>query len=443
MSEAQMMDAASSRQIADPPAQNMRNVAAASLVGATIEWYDFILYGTAAALIFNRQFFPELDPVAGTLAAFGAYVVGFAARPFGGLLFGHFGDKLGRKEALIVSMLIMGGSTAFIGLLPTYETIGIAAPILLVVLRLLQGIALGGETGGAVLISVEHSSAREMNFYGSFPQMGVPAGTILANLVFFATTAIASPEAFNSWAWRVPFLLSFVLVVFGLVIRLKIAETPHFLKAQKEREIVAVPGLEAVRTNWFRIALTALAICSASTVSYIWSVFTLSYGTNALGLDRSMLLLGVTCGSILWLVCIPFWGRWADRNGRRSVFIVGTIVLMLAAAAYFPLLNGANPLVVFLTLVAMGAVFPITHALQGSILADLFPAAVRYSGMGWTLGIASIFGGMSPLFATSLFAIDPTTVLVTAYMVGVCVVSSVSALALFASAPQLDGGQHF
>lgn len=441
MSESRVIDA--SMKIADPPAQSMRSVAAASLVGSTIEWYDFILYGTAAALIFNRQFFPDLDPVAGTLAAFAAYVVGFAARPFGGLIFGHFGDKLGRKDALIISMLIMGGSTASIGLLPTYETIGIAAPVLLVLLRLLQGIALGGETGGAVLISVEHSSARETNFYGSFPQMGVPAGTILANLVFFTTTAVASPEAFTDWAWRVPFLLSFVLVLFGLVIRLRIAETPHFLKAQRNREIVSAPGLDALRRNWLRIALTALAICSASTVSYIWSVFSLSYGTVALELDRSMLLLGVTCGSLIWLICIPIWGRWADRKGRRSIFIVGTLVLLLAAGVYFPLLNTKDPLVVFLTLVAMGAVFPITHALQGSILADLFPAAVRYSGMGWTLGIASILGGMSPLFATSLFAVDPTSFLMTLYMVGVCVVSCVSALALFASAPRLDGGQHF
>ncbi|MGO4830989.1 MFS transporter, partial [Rhizobiaceae sp. 2RAB30] len=219
--------------------------------------------------------------------------------------------------------------------------------------------------------------------------------------------------------------------------------TPHFLKAQRKREIVSAPGLDALRRNWLRIALTALAICSASTVSYIWSVFSLSYGTVALELDRSMLLLGVTCGSLIWLICIPIWGRWADRKGRRSIFIVGTLVLLLAAGVYFPLLNTKDPLVVFLTLVAMGAVFPITHALQGSILADLFPAAVRYSGMGWTLGIASILGGMSPLFATSLFAVDPTSFLMTLYMVGVCIVSCVSALALFASAPRLDGGQHF
>lgn len=443
MLETQTIDPAARTQAADPPTQSMSSVAAASLIGATIEWYDFILYGTAAALIFNRQFFPSLDPVAGTLAAFAAYVVGFAARPIGGLIFGHFGDKLGRKETLIVSMLIMGGSTAVIGLLPTYETIGIAAPILLVLLRLLQGIALGGETGGAVLISVEHASAQRMNFYGSFPQMGVPAGTILANLAFFTTTALTSPEAFASWAWRIPFLLSFVLVLFGLVIRLKIAETPHFVGAKTKRQIVAMPALEALKNNWFRITLTALAICSASTVSYIWSVFTLSYGTAALGLDRSMLLLGVTCGSILWFLCIPVWGRWADRNGRRSIFIVGTLILIVAAAAYFPLLNTKDPLLVFVTMIGMGAVFPITHALQGSILADLFPAAVRYSGMGWTLGVASILGGMSPLFATSLFAIDPTSFLVSLYMVGVCVISCLSALALFVCAPQLDGGQHF
>ncbi|MDH7797795.1 MULTISPECIES: MFS transporter [unclassified Beijerinckia] len=443
MSESSATDVASEVRVAGPPTQNMSGVAAASLIGATIEWYDFILYGTAAALIFNKQFFPGLDPVAGTLAAFAAYVVGFAARPVGGLIFGHFGDKLGRKETLIVSMLIMGGSTAFIGLLPTYETIGIAAPILLVGLRLLQGIALGGETGGAVLISVEHSSAHRMNFYGSFPQMGVPAGTVLANLAFFTTTAVTSPETFTSWAWRIPFLLSFILVAFGLVIRLRIAETPHFLRAKKKREIVSAPGIEALRNNWFRIILTALAICSASTVSYVWSVFSLSYGTAALNLDRSMLLLGVTCGSILWFICIPIWGRWADRNGRRSIFIIGTLILIVAAAAYFPLLNTKNPTVVFLTLMGMGAVFPITHALQGSILADLFPAAVRYSGMGWTLGVASILGGMSPLLATSLFAIDPSSFLVSLYMVGVCAVSCVSALMLFASTPRLDGGQHF
>ncbi|GII75150.1 MFS transporter [Sphaerisporangium rufum] len=424
------------------PRSKANKVAFASLIGTTMEWYDFYLYGTAAALVFNKQFFSSLSPTSGTLASFATFAVGFLARPLGGIIFGHFGDRVGRKATLVVSLLVMGLASTMIGLLPTYADIGLWAPVLLVALRLLQGIGLGGETSGAVLMSVEHAPSARSNFFGGFPQMGVPAGLVLANLVYFAATSLSTAESFTTWVWRVPFVLSIVLVAIGLVIRLRLTESPSFSAVREKDELVDIPGWAALKGHWPKIIATVLMVTAASSCSYVFTVFSLSYGSANLGLDRQTLLLGVTIGSVLWLLSIPFWSRAADRYGRRRIFLFGSVVLLLAAAAYFPIFNIGTTLTAGVAFLCMALTTPISHALQGSIMADVFPAAMRYSGMGIILGLGSLIGGTAPLIATALFAGAGTTTPVTLYLVGICTTSLVAAIVLFRLAPGIDKGQH-
>lgn len=416
-------------------------VAIASLIGTTLEWYDFYLYGTAAVLVFNKQFFASLSPAAGTLAAFATFAVGFLARPIGGIVFGHFGDRIGRKRILIVSLLGMGMSSALIGALPTYAEIGIWAPALLVALRLLQGAALGGETSGAVLMSVEHAPGGRGNLFGGFPQMGVPAGLVLANLAYYLTTWLSSPEAFAAWTWRVPFLMSGLLIVVGLVIRLRISESPSFSAAQEKSEIIQMPLLAALKEHWARIIAIVLMVTAASSCSYVFTVFSLSYGKSR-GLDGELLLLGITCGSLLWLASIPFWSRAADVHGRRKVFLFGSVMLLVGAVVYFPLFNMGTAVAIVGAFLVMALTTPISHALQGSIMADVFPAAMRYSGMGIILGLGSLIGGTAPLIASALFAANQSTFLITVYLSVVCSVSLISAVILFQIAPKIDRGQY-
>jgi MFS family permease len=336
----------------------------------------------------------------------------------------------------------MGTASALIGVLPAYATIGIWAPVLLVALRLLQGIGLGGETSGAVLMSVEHAPDGRGNLFGGFRQMGVPAGLVLANLVYLLTTALSSAQAFTAWVWRLPFLFSAVLIVIGLVIRLRLTESPSFEAVRENSEIIGVPGWAALRDRWIAIILTVFMIIANSTCAYVFMVFSLSYGATHLGLDRQALLLGVTAGSLIWLASIPVWSRAADRHGRRKVFMFGSVVMLIAAAVYFPLFDVGTTASVGAAFLCMAVATPISHALQGSIMADVFPAAMRYSGMGIILGLGSLIGGTSPLIATALFAAHGTTTLVTLYLVSVCAVSIVAAVALFRIAPRIDRGRH-
>ncbi|WP_205718624.1 MFS transporter [Actinomadura sp. WMMA1423] len=417
-------------------------MAIASMVGTTLEWYDFYLYGTAAALVFGKEIFSSLSPVSGTLAAFATFAVGFFARPFGGIIFGHFGDRVGRKNILVISLVTMGLASTLIGLLPTYHSIGIWAPILLVTLRLVQGIALGGESSGAVLMSVEHAPKGRSNLFGGLPQMGVPAGLVLANLAYLAATSFSSDEAFVAWVWRVPFIASTILVLVGLFVRLRITESPSFVDARDRDEIVRVPAVVALRTEWPKIIATTLMVMAAATCSYVFTVFSLSYGSTTLGLERQSLLVGITLGSVAWLLSIPFWSRVADRYGRRRVFLFGSVVLLVAAAAYFPVFDVGTIGAAAAAFACMALSTPISHALQGSIMADVFPTATRYSGMGIILGLGSLIGGTAPLIATALFAIENTTRLVSLYLVGICAISVVAALVLFRLAPKIDGGQH-
>jgi MFS family permease len=276
------------------PYANARKVAAATFIGTTIEWYDFFIYGAAAALVFGPQFFPTFSPVAGVLAAFGAFAAGFVARPLGGLLFGHFGDRLGRKRTLVASLLLMGLGTFAIALLPTYEQIGVAAPLLLVALRVMQGLGVGGEWGGAVLMAIEHAPASRRAFYSSFPQMGIPSGTILSNLVFLVVGVLLSPQQFAAWGWRVPFLLSALLVVIALVIRVRLEESPEFQAAKGRGDVRRLPALDVLRTSPIAVLCGMGVSLAPSAVGYLFSVYLLSYGTTEIGLSRQTMLLLIT-----------------------------------------------------------------------------------------------------------------------------------------------------
>ncbi|MGK4906266.1 MFS transporter [Streptomyces albus] len=419
------------------PAAAPGRTALATLAGTTLEWYDFFLYGTAAALIFDKQFFPSLSPAAGTLAAFSTLAVGFVARPLGGLVFGHFGDRVGRKATLVVSLLLMGIGSTLIGVIPTYDTIGFWAPVLLVVLRIVQGIGLGGEGAGATLMSMEHAPEGKRNLYAGFPQMGTPAGLVLANLVFLGTNALTGDAAFTGWGWRIPFLLSFVLVVIGLAIRLRVTESPSFHRVLEEDDVVRFPLAESLKAGFPRLALTLLAVVANSAVAYVFMVFTLSYGTKQLGHDKQFLVLSVTGAAVLWFATIPVWTRVADRYGRRTMFIGGSVAILAWCAAFFPLLDtgAAGPAVI--ALAGMGLIIPVTHCVQGSIIADTFPAHVRYSGSSLILQAGAILGGgLAPMISTALLNSGGSSTGVTWYLVAICGVSLAGAVALFRLVPE-------
>nr|WP_078509790.1 MFS transporter [Streptomyces sp. Tu 6176] len=411
--------------------------ALATLLGTTLEWYDFFLYGTAAALIFDKQFFPSLSPAAGTLAAFSTLAVGFVARPLGGLVFGHFGDRLGRRSTLVVSLVMMGLGSTLIGVVPGYATIGLWAPVLLVVLRVVQGIGLGGEGAGATLMSMEHAPEGRRNLYAGFPQMGTPAGLVLANLVFLATNSLAGHAAFTAWAWRIPFLLSFVLVGVGLVVRLRVTESPSFDRARQDDEVVRFPLAEALKTGMPRLAVTLLAVLANSAVAYVFMVFTLSYGTKHLGFDQQFLVLGVSGAAVLWFVSIPVWTRIADRKGRRTLFIGGSVAILLWCAVFFPLLDTGNRASALLALAGMGLIIPVTHCVQGAIIADTFPVRVRYSGTSLVLQVGAVLGGgLAPVISSALLGSGASSTGVTWYLVGICALSLVGAVALFRMVPE-------
>jgi MHS family shikimate/dehydroshikimate transporter-like MFS transporter len=301
--------------------QSVKKVAAASFIGTTIEWYDFFLYGTAAALVFGDLFFPEAEPLVGTLLAFSTYAVGFVARPIGGVVFGHYGDRIGRKSMLVLSLLIMGIATFLIGVLPTYASIGVIAPMLLVVLRFAQGIGVGGEWGGAVLMSVEHAPQGRRGFFGSWPQMGVPAGLLLSTAVFAFVQAVTSEAAFMSWGWRVPFLASIVLVGVGLFIRLKLMESPAFERVKETKTEAPRPIVDVVR-KYPREVLVAMGMRVAENgCFYILTVFVLSYGEEELGLGKSTMLTGVIIAAAIGLFTVPLWGALSDRIGRKPLYL--------------------------------------------------------------------------------------------------------------------------
>ncbi|MCP3142310.1 MFS transporter [Pyxidicoccus xibeiensis] len=402
-------------------------VAVASFIGTAIEWYDFFLYGTAAALVFNRLFFPSLDPLAGTLAAFGTFAVGFVARPLGGVVFGHYGDKLGRKAMLSATLMLMGLATFAVGLLPTYDTVGVLAPVLLVVLRLVQGFGLGGEWGGAVLMAVEHAPANRRGFYGSWPQMGAPAGLLVATAVFSLFSKMPDAQ-FLSWGWRVPFLLSAVLIGIGVFIRLHVAESPVFRQRKPAPAAERLPVMEAIRNYPKQILLAMGARFAENGFFYIITTFVLSYGTERLGLPRSTLLNGVLVATAVHLVAIPAFGAASDRFGRRPVYLAGAVGCALMAFPFFWLIDTKQTLLIWLAIVLGIIAHAAMYGPQASFFSELFGTRVRYSAASLGYQLASVFaGGLSPVVATALLSRSGGQAWpVSVYMLGLAAVTLVS-----------------
>ncbi|MCT2585716.1 MFS transporter [Actinophytocola gossypii] len=426
---------------------SLARIVSASMIGTTIEWYDFFLYGSAAAIVFNTLFFPTFDPLSGTLLAFTTYAIGFAARPIGGLVFGHFGDRVGRKKLLVVSLLLMGVATFGIGLLPTYSAIGIAAPLLLTFLRLVQGFALGGEWGGAVLIVSEHGGARRRGFWASWPQSGAPGGNLLATAVLAILAAVQTEEAFLAWGWRIPFLLSAVLVVVGLWIRLAVAESPVFLAAARRAEERGVaekaPIVQVFRHSW-RSVLIAMGARMAENVSYyVITAFILVYITQTLDLDRSVGLNAVLIGSAVHFVTIPLWGLLSDVVGRRAVYLFGAVAMGVWGFVFFVLLDTRSfGIMVFATTVGL-VLHGAMYGPQAAFFAELFGTRVRYSGASVGYQLASIAaGGVAPLIAVALLDAWDSTLPVSLYLASMCLLTVVAVvLAKETRGSTLEDGQ--
>ncbi len=404
-----------------------RRVVLASFVGTTIEWYDFFLYGTASALVFNRLFFTNLDEMAGTMASFATYAVGFFARPLGGIVFGHYGDKLGRKSMLVTTLMLMGLTTFLIGLLPTYSQVGLWAPALLVLLRFVQGIGVGGEWGGAVLMAVEHSRAGRRGYHASWVQAGVPVGLLLANGVFMIFSRL-DEAAFLSWGWRVPFLLGILLLAVGMFIRLRILESPVFEKALAEDPGPKVPILAVLRDHPRNVLLAMGARFAENAFFYIFTVLALSYGSQQLGMAKSDLLNAVLLGSAVQLVAIPAFGALSDRWGRRPVYLGGTLFLLLFAFPFFWLLGTKDPALAALAVIIGLVGHAAMYGPQAAFFSELFGTRVRYSGASLGYQLASpLAGGLAPLIATALLGwSDGDAAPIAWYLIGMAVITLVS-----------------
>jgi metabolite-proton symporter len=377
-------------------------VVLASFIGTTIEWYDFFLYGTAAALVFNRLFFPTFDPLAGTMAALATYSVGFFARPVGGIVFGHLGDRMGRKSMLVTTLMLMGLATFQIGLLPTYAQAGVAAPVLLVVLRFIQGFGVGGEWGGAVLMAVEHGHRGRRGLYASWVQAGVPAGLLLATAVF-NLCALLPEQAFMRWGWRVPFLLGIGLLGVGLFIRLRVLESPLFTQLQDQSKPVRVPFVEVIRRYPRNVLLAIGARFAENGCFYIFTVFVLTYASVQLGLPKTTILNGVLVASAVQFVVIPLFGVLSDHVGRRPVYLGGALALAVFAFPFFAMVDTRSTLAIWLAIIVGLIVHAAMYAPQAAFFSELFGTEVRYSGASIGYQLASpLAGGLAPLIATAL-----------------------------------------
>ena len=384
--------------------REVRRVAAASLVGTTIEWYDFLIYATMAGVIFNQYFFPKGDAFVNTMLAYGTFAAGFLIRPFGGLLFGHFGDRIGRKPLLVLTLMIMGVATCLIGLLPTYDTIGIWAPILLLALRLIQGIALGGEWGGAVLMSYEFAKPEERAYYASFPQIGLAVGLCLSTGVVTFLSYILSNADFVAWGWRVAFLLSIVLLAVGLFIRLRVLETPEFTK-QARKEIARVPMWEVLRDYLGPVMLGWGARLIDGIVFTIYAIFPLSYLTTVAKIPRTTVLAAITAAAFILIFTIPYASRLADRMGRKKMYVVFSLIngFVTFPALWLMQYSGSDLIASACIVVVLGVIWAFVYGPQAAMFCDLFDTRVRYTGVSLVYQIGAIFSvSLTPLAATAL-----------------------------------------
>jgi len=408
-----------------------------SLGSSSIEWYDFFIYGTAAALVFPKLFFPaDLPPAVAQLAAFSTFAVGFIARPVGGVVFGHFGDRIGRKRALVAALMLMGAATTLIGLLPSYATIGLAAPLLLIVLRFAQGLAVGGQWGGAALLAIESAPPGKRGFYGSFAQMGVPAGVVMANLIFLVMGEAIAPEAFLAWGWRVPFLLSVALVGLGLYVQLKLEDTPEFraLEEAADRQEARRPRspiLQAIIKHPKEILLAGGSFVASNGCFYVIITYVVAYATKELEVPRSTILWAVLLGSLISAPSLPVTAALSDRYGRRGVFMLGALASGLWAVPFFQLID-TGQFAAMLVAIAVGlTLLNMMYGPQAALFAELFSTEMRYSGASLGYQVGAIFGGgFAPMIATALLAEFGSSMSISGYMVVLCAVSLVSVFLL-------------
>ncbi|MDX0559736.1 MFS transporter [Sinorhizobium medicae] len=408
----------------------VRRVVFASLIGATIEWYDFFLYGVIAGIVFNQLYFPSHDPLVSMVLAYATFAVGFVARPLGGIVFGHFGDKLGRKQMLVLTILIMGVATVLIGVLPTYEQIGVAAPILLLILRIAQGIGIGGEWGGAVLMAYEFAPEDKRGYYASIPQIGLAIGLCLSSGVV-ALLSLLPEEAFMSWGWRTAFIGSVVLIVVGLYIRLKVAETPDFASVKEERQELKIPFVELIRTYPRNILLGMGARYIDGVFFNVFAVFSIVYLSKHVQVDRTTALWLVCLSALVMVVTIPLFGKLSDRWGRPKTYAIGSLLLALVTFPAFMLMgSGSLPLIALALIVPFGIIYAMCYGPEAALFSDLFDVKVRYTGISFVYQFSGILAsGITPIIATFLISYgDGSPWLLAAYVVFAALVSMVSAM---------------
>ncbi|HCM9500597.1 MHS family MFS transporter [Enterobacter roggenkampii] len=382
-----------------------KKVLIASLTGSAIEWFDYFLYGTAAALVFNKIFFPMVDPVIGLILSYLSFSLTFFIRPIGGVLFAHIGDRIGRKKTLVLTLSLMGGATVMIGLLPTYEMIGLWAPALLILMRIIQGMGIGGEWGGALLLAYEYAPEKRKGFFGSIPQAGVTIGMLMATFIVSLMT-LFSEEEFLSWGWRIPFLLSSVLVLLGLWIRKDIDETPDFQRVKASGQVAKAPLRDTLKHHWREVLIAAGLKVVETAPFYIFSTFVVSYATSTLTYQKSQALEAVTLGALVATLMIPLMGLLSDKVGRQRMYAISVFVLGLFIVPWFMLLNtGTTWGIVLATVIAFGVLWAPVTAVLGTLCSEIFSANVRYTGitLGYQLG-AALAGGTAPLIATGLLA---------------------------------------
>jgi metabolite-proton symporter len=409
----------------------VRRAAMASAIGTTIEWYDFFLYNTAAALVFPHLFFPASSAYAGAMQSFATYFVGFAARPIGAAIFGHWGDRIGRKTTLIITLLVMGLASAVIGLMPGTATIGVAAPLLLVILRVLQGIAVGGEWSGSVLLTMEWGDQKRRGLLGSFAQVGVPIGLVLGTGGMTLLSATMSEDAFDSWGWRIPFLASLILVAVGLLIRLRILETPMFAKVVEQGKTATAPVKDAIKHHWREILLSAGVRFAEQMPFYLFTTFVLTYVVQRHHYSKTFVLAAVLVGATVELAAIPFFSHLSDSVGRRKVYVTGAVLAGLFAFPYFYVLTHGGQVWIFIVVVLSMIIHAMMYGPQAALIGESFPTHLRYGGAGLGYQLASVFaGGPAPLVATWLLHETGTPYSISIYIVIAAVITVICALAL-------------